>query len=324
MPAAGRRVTAAVSEFSTDILSAAARWYVALQDPDSARQARTGWQRWLDADARHRDAWAQMLALQQRLGSVPGDLLLPTLQAARQQRRRFLGLAVLLGGGVAIGAASAPPWRVLTADLRTQTGERRTLMLPDGGTLYVNTASAVDIDYGPAVRVLRLHQGEVLVQTAADTAGHRPFEIHTAQGRIRALGTRFSVRVEPGAAQVAVFQDAVMVQPADASAPALRLGAGQQVRFSARAIDAPQPVAAGQSEWINGKLVAIDQPLGEFIAELSRYRSGSLSCDPAVAHLRLSGAFRLSDTDAVLDNVAASLPVKIRSRTRYWVRVEPR
>lgn len=313
-----------VSPFPAQILEAAARWYVAMQDADAPRQTRAAWQRWLDADDRHREAWTQLLTLQQRLGSVPGDLLLPTLQAARQQRRRFLSVALLLAGGTAAGLYSAPPWRVLAADLRTGTGERRMVGLPDGGTLYLNTASAVDIEYSPESRVLRLRQGELLVQTAPDTVGRRPFEVHTPEGRILALGTRFSVRMEDSATRVAVFQDAVNVQPADPGASAARLDAGQQARFTARAVDTPQPVAAGQSEWINGRLIAIDQPLGDFIAELSRYRRGSLSCDPGVASLRLSGAFRLADTDAVLENVAASLPVKLRYRTRYWVRVEAR
>lgn len=308
-----------------ELLEAAAHWYVALRDADADDPARAAWRRWLDADARHRQAWARMLALQERLGSVPGDLLLPTLRGARQQqRRRLLALALLAGGGASFGWYAAPPWRVLSAGLRTATGERRTVTLPDGGTLYLNTASAVDIDYGPERRVLRLHQGEVLVQTAPDPAGQRPFEVWTVDGSARALGTRYAVRREPAGTRVAVFQDAVLLRPADPAAPSLRLAAGQQSLLTARAAATPEPVIAGQADWVEGRLVAIDQPLGDFIAELARYRQGSLSCDPAVAHLRLSGAFRLADTDAALENVAASLPVALRYRTRYWVRVVPR
>lgn len=308
-----------------ELLEAAAHWYVALRDADADDPARAAWRRWLDADARHRQAWARMLALQERLGSVPGDLLLPTLRGARQQqRRRLLALALLAGGGASFGWYAAPPWRVLSAGLRTATGERRTVTLPDGGTLYLNTASAVDIDYGPERRVLRLHQGEVLVQTAPDPAGQRPFEVWTVDGSARALGTRYAVRRELAGTRVAVFQDAVLLRPADPAAPSLRLAAGQQSLLTARAAAPPEPVIAGQADWVEGRLVAIDQPLGDFIAELARYRQGSLSCDPAVAHLRLSGAFRLADTDAALENVAASLPVALRYRTRYWGRVVPR
>ncbi|MNP16292.1 fec operon regulator FecR [compost metagenome] len=70
-------------------------------------------------------------------------------------------------------------------------------------------------------------------------------------------------------------------------------------------------------------LVADDWRLGDFIAQLQRYRSGHLGCDPAVAALRISGAFHLGNTDTVLDNLTSTLPVRIRRFSRYWVSVEP-
>ena len=61
-----------------------------------------------------------------------------------------------------------------------------------------------------------------------------------------------------------------------------------------------------------------------FTAELARYRPGLLRCDPAVAALPVSGAFQLADTDAALTALAASLPVRIELRTRWWVSIGPR
>ena len=55
-----------------------------------------------------------------------------------------------------------------------------------------------------------------------------------------------------------------------------------------------------------------------------RYRPGLLRCDPAVAPLRVSGAFQLHDTDAVLAALPATLPVSVRYRTSYWVTIGPR
>lgn len=69
-------------------------------------------------------------------------------------------------------------------------------------------------------------------------------------------------------------------------------------------------------------LIASDWRLEDFLAELSRYRPGRLVCDEQVADLRLSGAFHLNDTDVVLENLANTLPVRLRYLTRYWVRVE--
>ena len=66
-----------------------------------------------------------------------------------------------------------------------------------------------------------------------------------------------------------------------------------------------------------------DKPLGDVIATLSRYRHGILRCDPAVAGLRLTGTFPLGNTDAVLNAIAKTLPVKIQFVTRYWVTLSP-
>ena len=43
-----------------ELLEAAAHWYVALRDADADDPARTAWRRWLEADARHRQAWERM------------------------------------------------------------------------------------------------------------------------------------------------------------------------------------------------------------------------------------------------------------------------
>ena len=72
---------------------------------------------------------------------------------------------------------------------------------------------------------------------------------------------------------------------------------------------------------IEGMLVANDQRLDAFLAELSRYRPGWLRCDPAVAGLRISGAFAIDDSDQTLRALSTTLPVRVVQTTRYWVTV---
>ena len=43
-----------------------------------------------------------------------------------------------------------------------------------------------------------------------------------------------------------------------------------------------------------------------------------------MAHLRITGAFQLNDTEAVLLNVIHLLPVDVVYRTRYWATLVPR
>ncbi|WP_228273729.1 FecR domain-containing protein [Rhodocyclus tenuis] len=287
------------------------------------RGHRAAWERWLAADDDHRQAWARMQALERRLNDVPGELAGPALASARASRRRTLKLLTLLLSAGAVGTMLPElesGWQIARADLRTATGERRRVKLADGGTLDINTASAVNVDYGADLRRLQLLTGEILVETAADP---RPFEVHSGHGAIRALGTRFSVHSLGGETHVAVLEHAVEIRPHEG--PALRLEAGQQAIFSAQGIVVPaNPVSPGEGAWRDGKLIAIDRRLDDFLAELERHRPGRIVCAPGVGGLRLSGVFRLHDTDAVLDNIAASLPVKLRYLTRYWVRAEER
>ncbi|MCY1308012.1 hypothetical protein D9M70_579870 [compost metagenome] len=47
-----------------------------------------------------------------------------------------------------------------------------------------------------------------------------------------------------------------------------------------------------------------------------------LGCADDIADLRLSGVFRLEDTDKLLQLLPQTLPVKVSYRTRWWVRLE--
>ena len=76
--------------------------------------------------------------------------------------------------------------------------------------------------------------------------------------------------------------------------------------------------------WIRGLLVVSNWRLADFIEELSRYHRGYLGCHNSIADLRISGAFRLDDTQAVLENLTSTLPITLRSFTPYIVRLEPR
>jgi transmembrane sensor len=169
-----------------------------------------------------------------------------------------------------------------------------------------------------------LREGAILITTAPDPAAqHRPFVAVTAQGSARAIGTRFTVRQEAQRSQVAVLQGAVEVKLRDGSTAQL-LQAGEQTSFGDAQIDAVEPAAVGTGQWARGVLAVDDMRLDAFVAELARYRPGLLHCDADVAGLRITGAFQLDDTDAVLQNVAHLLPVQLLTRTRYWVTLAAR
>jgi len=180
------------------------------------------------------------------------------------------------------------------------TVEPREVILADGTRLWLNTASAVDVEFTAKLRRLSLQAGEVLIETASDPAvPPRPFVVDSAQGRVRALGTRFSLHQQDDHSRAAVFEGAIEIQPATPGAAGRTLNAGQETRYTRATIAVPRPANADRSAWTRGMLLADNLPLGEFVAELARYRHGHLHCAPEVAKLRIVGAFPLADTDRV-------------------------
>jgi len=303
----------------TAFLTEAVEWYVRLHDSTADDATRVGWQAWLGADSRHAEAWARIELLQQQLGQAPAGAV-STLETARRDRRSALKtLALLLGVGV-VGwqGYQLSPW---SADYVTRIGERRRVALADGTRLELNTDTRVDILFDAGRRLINLQQGEILVETAKDT---RPLSVQTAEGRILALGTRFSVRRIDSLTRVEVEAHAVEVHPRLALGPALRVEAGQVLDFSADTMGAPRAAQGSVSAWTQGMLVAVDWRLDDLLAELSRYRSGYLGCAPEVAGMRLSGAFNLNDNEAALASLEDALPVHVRRVTQYWVRIEHR
>jgi transmembrane sensor len=307
-----------------DVARRAVEWLVELRAEQVPPATLDGWRRWRAEHPDHERAWRRIEAVDGRLHPlatpVRSAIARATLAPPGSARRRqaVLGVAALLfAGGAAWMARDDERWSAWVADARTAPGERRRLVLDDGTAVELNSGSALDVVYGAAERRLRLLAGEVLIRTAPDAA-ERPFLVETAQGRAQALGTRFSVRQQPGTTLVAVFEGAVRVTPRDAAAQARVLKAGQQARFTREAMAAPQPADADGIAWAEGFIVAKGMRLADFLAELQRHDARALSCDPALADLRVSGSYPLADTGKVLDALSATLPLRVETTTRLW------
>jgi transmembrane sensor len=204
-------------------------------------------------------------------------------------------------------------WR---ADLHTATGERKQVQLADGSALQLNTASAVNVDLGS--RRLTLVEGEM----ALEVPGTSPLTIQTRYGQIVISRSEVCVRQSSRGSRVSVLSGLVQLRPLQG--PVLVLRGGQQVSLQASGVGTVEPFDALAPGWREGVLTAQNQPLGDFLRELSSYRPGVLRWEPALESLRVTGSFRLEDTDRILALLAASLPLEVHSRTRYWVTLLPR
>jgi transmembrane sensor len=326
---------AASTEPDSETLEAAAHWFAVLSDvaPDAAAQQ--DWRAWLAASPQHRQAWARVEAISQGM-SLPREQPLAAafaLDAASrlQKRRRALKmLTVLAGSGLgAWGMSRTPAGQSLLAglgaDFQTGVGEVREIALQDHSQLWLNTDTAIDARFDPARRLVLLRKGEIMIATHPDTqAPARPFLVDSAQGRMRALGTRFSVRaLDADTTELSVFEGRVEVMPARSNAARI-VETGERVRVTPTAIVAHGSADPGQMMWSRGILLADGTPLGEVVAQLARYRRGHLGCDPAVAHLRVVGGYPLTDADRALQLLQASLPIEVHAITPWWLTVGPR
>jgi transmembrane sensor len=96
-------------------------------------------------------------------------------------------VAALVGGGLLGGLFGREDLQAWVADYRTAIGEQREIILADGTRLWLNTASAINVYFNARERRIQLVTGEIFIATAKDT--RRPFQVDTAQGQLRALGT---------------------------------------------------------------------------------------------------------------------------------------
>ncbi|MBS7779880.1 FecR domain-containing protein [Acidovorax sp. CCYZU-2555] len=303
----------------------AAEWLATLMSGTAGEDDTRRWRLWREADPINERAWRRIEHLSAGLRQLHPGAARQALAPPHAGRRRALRTLLWAGAAGTVGWTSlrSPKGRELLADERTATGERREVMLPDGTRVLLDTASAVDVRFDSAERLLLLRAGQILVTSGHPHGESRPLIVQSAQGRARALGTRFSVRQEEGATTVAVTEGAV--EFAGRGGVSRVLAAGEWARLGPAGFDA-QPRALDEETalaWTRGQILADGMRLDAFLAELGRYRPGLLQCDPAVGALRISGVFPVADTDTVLATLPLSLPVQVRTRTRWWLRVEP-
>ncbi|NVI80221.1 FecR domain-containing protein [Janthinobacterium sp. BJB401] len=305
------------------VLEQAADWLMQLHSGAASAQQRRECERWRASDPEHARAWQRAEALLGKLGGLPPELAMPALDRSRASRtlaRRaaLLKLAALLA--VVPGAWLLMEQQGWRHDYQTATGERRDIVLADGSRISLNTATTLDVQFDGAQRLLTLRRGEIAVHTARD-AQRRPFFVATAEGRLEALGTVFSVRQEDGQTALAVRESRVRVLARSGAQHIIP--AGRQVAFTAAAIGEPAALDAGALAWRRGMLLADAMRLHDFALELGRYRPGIVRCDPRVANVRVSGAFPITDTDAALVMLVSTYPVAARTRLGgYWVTLD--
>lgn len=321
------RVPAALVDFAArhglepSRLQAALDWQVSLWSGEMGADERRAWAAWLSADAGNQRAWTAVERLAGRLGDLPDDVARHSLKRpVRVSRRQALGLAGLAGVGALVARSD---WTArAVADCRSGAGEQRSLTLPDGSGLMLNTASAVNLDFAADRRLRVLAGSEIALDRRRVSAG--PLRIEMSDTRLEAGSGHVALRDHGDRLRVALLDGTLRVLPRRAGGTATTLKGGEAAWVSAHGVRR-SPLATDHRvlDWTRGVLRVDRQPLAAFLAELGRYRHGFLYCDDAVSSLVVSGAFRIDNTDFALQSLAQALPVAVHYRTPWLVKVGP-
>ncbi|WP_293714141.1 FecR family protein [Stenotrophomonas sp. UBA7606] len=281
-------------------------WLVRLGGRPSADE-RQAFSQWCARSPAHRQAWQQAQGLLQavadtRLAREHQQMVqvLATSPARGISRRGLLlggaSAAALAGVGVlGLGGAAL-------ADQRTAPGQRLQLALPDGSRAWLNTASAVSMQFGAQQRQVALDTGELFVEVAA--GGVLPFTVNARDGQLRSRDARFSLHQHGGHSVLTVVAGVVELS---AIAGTMALAANQRLLFNKGMLGLRENLDAdAATAWTRGKLIFNQQPLQDIALELERYLRGRVVIvGDRLQQLRLSGVFALDDLPALLRAVAA-------------------
>lgn len=313
------------------VVKQAINWTLRLRNSADNPRLRQQCDTWRAAHHEHEQAWQRVQSLQQELHShlraVPGaQVAFDTLENSaqrlgRRQALKLLGGVMLLGSAAWLGKEQLA-WQQWGADFATATGERRGFQLPDGTRLELNTDSAADLDFNARQRLISLSRGEIMLTCGPDpqAGAARPLLVRTRHGLFEGVDARFVVRLEGDCTRLSVTAGSVAIHGPH-GAP-VRVQAGQSYRVStSQALPVP-PLDMDVGAWADGLIVTRNMRLADFLQEVGRYRHGYLGCADGIGDLRLSGVYRLEDTDKLLAILPQTLPVRLRYRTRWWVTLE--
>lgn len=280
-----------------------------------------GFDRWLEADIRHRVAYLRLESAWRRAerladlkpfdGGIDADLLAPP-------RRRRWPLA--MAASVAVALLCAGLWAAWLnyggQRYETRVGGFSRIVLEDGSVVDLNTNSEVRVRLDGSRREVRLLRGEGRFQVAHDAT--RPFIVSAAGADVRAVGTAFSVRLRESAqVDVLVSEGEVAIASKHVpSSPPLHAGEAAVVLHDRVSVSRVEPqVLASRLAWTAGRLEFRGETLAFAVAEINRYNRRQIAlADAKLAELRVGGSFNATDPESFAAALASTFGLRVVAR----------
>lgn len=294
-------------------------WFLRLQEAPDDPALRAEFEAWRRVSLTRREAFARL----ERMHAAPSLRKATERDAARlgfrntgrvQERRRPTSrrwsMRVAAAAAVLLLAVGVHQYPVLMlrwqADYITATGERRTIRLPDGSDVILNTASAIAIDFEDGRRRIELLDGEAFFDVEPDA--QRPFVVTGHFSAVEVKGTAFSVRADAAEDTVILERGEVEVSRLIARSERARLSPGKMIAATATSLSAVSDADPSRSlAWLEGRIIFQDQPFAKALDELSRYYSGRVVLvSIRGADIPVSGNYRIDDPEAAIRTLAAA------------------
>jgi transmembrane sensor len=315
----------------------AGAWIAQLDKGEFSEADRAALREWCARSKAHREAigrlggiWAELEALgpfmkQMSVASATASSPIERLRWSPFWAAHAAAAAVVvIGVSMWLVNVSSPQLHDPPVQLyETSIGEQRTIVLADHSTMRLNTNTLVEVDYRVRERRVRLVKGEALFDVAKDHT--RPFIVYAGADTVRAVGTRFSVRLQQENVEVVVSEGQVAFSRAvvdsrtgGVTAQTSVLRQKQTAWIDDRASTPIEITTIGNKEterrlsWATGVLEFNGEPLEKVVAEITRYTPLHIRiAQPELRRMPVGGRFRVGDTEALFDAVRASFGVRV-------------
>lgn len=289
-----------------------------IEPPEKAQQIRSSLEAWRLQSAEH--DWAYHEAVRQSAGleavapALRDQFDKPAKTNPISTRARMLSVAFLAIGVIAL-FASVLEWRdrqpLFKERLATGAGQIASLDLPDGGRIEVGARTIVDVTYYRNRRTVEFGGGEARFDVAPDLS--RLFTVKTREGRIEVLGTIFEIGDRASAVSVTLERGKVRFAPDGNREQTIDMEPGQRLVMKDGIAQSLRSVSMrDMAPWRRGWLVFEDEPLSEALPQINAYRKDQIHADdPAVLQLRLTGSFRIAESENLLEVLPQILPVTV-------------
>lgn len=199
-------------------------------------------------------------------------------------------------------------------------GEKANLKISDGSRIRLNSNST--LRYSPEQfnrsQVEVWLEGEAHFSIVKHPDGKkRNFIIHTPDGDIRILGTRFNVNTRYGRTGVVLEEGSIEVLLKDSlkkDTDRFKLQPGQRAQFSSTQSDiqVQEVDTLLYTAWLDGKLEFRETPLRDLINNIEQTYGVSVEIrDSTLSDEEISGSLRNPDLETLLKGVEAVMNVKI-------------